>query len=575
MYKKLGSILTLQIVSLLLIIGLLLFLYLPSLNHVPRSDQWAFLIDTIDSHTIWETFKNSYSYSRTRAIVPSDSSLFRPLLFFILSFEKGLFGNHFPWIQAVGILLHLIVVLLLFIILNQLRVIFKINVDSRKGSTFTILGILFISFFALNFSYIDIIIWSHLHGYLVFHIFTLLTFILILKYISSLPSPGQNTPSSKRWAILAFTWVFTLLGSFTYELGQFYAVLVGIFFLVLLKKTDLKHALFICLLFFTIPVIYQGANILDMYIHKGLFEQDPSASMIIDEALKFRTIEHSFRLLIFFIVHPFFPSLAKFSYSARTTITALNWDNFGLLALPSLLVFVSWTFLVILGMRELRKKVSRELNYFFIMLLFLYLGYFALIVLGRVNMRPNLNVISRNTYYHYFPVCYMIIFTFILIGRVLFNDRLNNNRFIRLAKYALFCSIPFVIYSSVLKISDVNTEFSKLSATFVPAIVTIQDFLDKNPKSKISFSLDHSNGLAVTQSIPFTTVLFRKSEDNKNPDYVVTVNNDSVNFIPTNEYRSRYNLKANDDIAPTLVKVGYPNHIFVFNGIYSEVPQKR
>src|SRR3990167_3823096 len=115
------SIKGIQIVGFLLITILIAIFYYQSLSHQPRSDQWSYLVDTFENHSVWDTFKNSYSYNRTRIMAPGDTGLFRPLLFMVLSLEKGLFGNHFWAIQLVGIFLHLIVILLFFALLNMIR----------------------------------------------------------------------------------------------------------------------------------------------------------------------------------------------------------------------------------------------------------------------------------------------------------------------------------------------------------------------------------------------------------------------------------------------------------------------
>ena len=82
------------------------FTYRSSLAHAPRSDQWSFLLDTIDQRGFVETFRHTYSYNRTREAGPGDYQLFRPVLFAFLSAEKALFDNNFAGWQWVGIILH-------------------------------------------------------------------------------------------------------------------------------------------------------------------------------------------------------------------------------------------------------------------------------------------------------------------------------------------------------------------------------------------------------------------------------------------------------------------------------------
>lgn len=570
MYKKLNSPTSLQIISILLIIAFISILYFPSLTHPPRSDQWSFLVDTIDNHTAFDTFKNSYSYNRTRVIAIGDTALFRPLLFLLLSLEKGIFGNNFRFIQAIGIMLHILVVLLLFIIMNQIRGILKINENKKMDMIFATLGILFISFFALNFSFTEIVIWTHLHAYMVFHVLTLLSFILLLKYIYI---PDGESPY--KWIIPLSVWFFTLLGSFMYEFGQICALLIGIFFFVLLRKRTLKHALLIALAFLMIPVIYQTANLIDLHIHRDLFEPDLTASMIAKEVFSLNTVTHGVRLLRYFVILPFFPSLTQVSSPSRTIISELSLEEIGPLALPSLLAFISWWLFVCLGIIAIRKSNSRKFNLFFMLILFFYLGYCTLIVLGRLNLRPYFDqVVMSGTYYLYLPLCYATIITLILTGVVVSRDYFINNKYLWCAKYALLFSMPIVIFSSALNIQTIVRGHSYESGNTTQIVDSIEDFLDHHPDSKISFSINHSERISAIFGIPFTTILFKKFEDNINPDYVITFKSGRAVFTPTSEYRSIYGLKAEEDIAPTLVRIGTTQQIYIYNGKYLGIPHK-
>src|SRR5271165_4531717 len=83
-----------------LLFGVILWAYHPSLDHMHRSDQWCFLLENIDNDSFPTILAHSYSFSRTRKLSPGDYPLFRPIMFALLSAEKGLFGNHFVLWQA-------------------------------------------------------------------------------------------------------------------------------------------------------------------------------------------------------------------------------------------------------------------------------------------------------------------------------------------------------------------------------------------------------------------------------------------------------------------------------------------
>src|SRR6266496_766527 len=94
--------------------------YWPSLEHVPRADQWAYLIDTQHCRSLGELWSESYSYNRVRAVGPGDADLFRPVLFALLVAEKHFFGNNFVPSQAIGLILHSVIVLMLLTLLRRI-----------------------------------------------------------------------------------------------------------------------------------------------------------------------------------------------------------------------------------------------------------------------------------------------------------------------------------------------------------------------------------------------------------------------------------------------------------------------
>lgn len=567
MEKRAINIRALQALGLLSIIILIAIFYYPSLSHLPRSDHWAFLVDTYDTDTVLGTFKKTYSYNRQRLMAPGDTGLFRPLLFLVLSIEKGVFGNNFQWIQAMGILFHIIVIFLLFIILNQIRSLFKIKNDPQKDILFNIIGILFIAYYALNFTFTESIIWTHLHGYLVFHIFILLSFILTLKYIS-LPDDKRVQPGF----ILFSIWVLTFLSTFIYELGQISSVLFGILFFALSKDKNLTKRSLTTLSFVAIPIIYQYTNYIDLKNHQMLFKTDITAKMILNQALDFATIEHSLRLFGYFVLHPFLPSLAIIRFTSRVAIGELRGNRFGPLVIPSIFVIFAWLSIVFFGTKELLKSKFKQINHFLCFLLFLYLGYFALIVLGRLNMRPGFGVITTSTYYVYYPLCYMTIIILFFAGYLIQSDFFKRFRLAKLVKGSIYIGIPILLSINLKNIYAINSTFKKADAGFKSEISKIEQFVKERPNTKLAFDLQHGDSTMQGHGVATTTALFRKYEDNITPQFVVQLKeNFDVHFIPIGFYRKFYNIADNEQIMPTLVKIGTLYHIYFYKGLYYAV----
>ena len=129
--------------------------YYPSLGHMPRSDQFIYLANTAEQHNFLSlTFKN-YAFNRADLHYGiKDELLFRPVIYSFLGFEKWLFGLNFIYWQLAGILLHLAV---LWFLLKLL-----IGIHKSWGASLLTL------FFGVLFAGSEMVVWSHINGYLIF-----------------------------------------------------------------------------------------------------------------------------------------------------------------------------------------------------------------------------------------------------------------------------------------------------------------------------------------------------------------------------------------------------------------------
>ena len=385
-------------------LALLWLVYAPSLKHMPRADQWCFLVDTIDQHTFWDIFTHSYSYNRTRRIMPGDTDLYRPLLFAVLSAEKALFAADFAAYQGVGILLHWGVVCLLLILLrNILAFTAETGGPNSLSSPLSSWASRLLSygvclFFALNKSVQELVIWSHLHGYLVFLIFLLTSLILLLRYIRQ-PTSWWNL---SLWG----SWLFALLSAFTYEMGQLYAVLAGVFLVLALPRgTETVRRWVFGGLFIAILALYQGADRLDRWIHREQFSPEGVRAQIRERALSRETVTHSKRFLAYTVAQPFFPSLWRGALAGgRVVMGEAEWNrghfnHFPPVLLISILTVSLATGLGVFGLIRLLMQRHKLSLLFFLLTLGLYTVYLAMIVLGRMNIRPGPHCLSTNSYY--------------------------------------------------------------------------------------------------------------------------------------------------------------------------------
>ncbi|MCS7045739.1 MAG: hypothetical protein NZO58_05240, partial [Gemmataceae bacterium] len=432
--------------GLLLAVGIA---YWPSLDHVPRADQWAYLLDTRLCRSFGELWTESYSYNRVRVVGPGDVDLFRPVLFTLLAIEKHLFGNNFWPSQAVGLVLHGTVVVLLFVLLRRVHRLGseagtpashpplaapKIEQPPCNTRAWQVLPHAVTAFFALNFASMELVVWAHLHGYLLFLALVLTALLMLLRL-------GSCAPASRRadGLQLAVLWVVLALAAFTYELGQFFAVLVGLVLAgrqfgwwikpaVARVATDdvggfganvrprawpAAAVTFAC--FAAILPIYQAVNRWDRHIHRERFAEEGLPEQIAAKALSFDTLEHSGRFIAFTSVQPFFPSATGWWYQGeRIHIQepVYGWVKYvrpNAKLLVSYLTAAAFVGLTVAGLWRWRTSLRHPVAPVLLLTAALYGLYLSITVLGRMNLRPSRFVLCSNSYYTYVALLFLAI----------------------------------------------------------------------------------------------------------------------------------------------------------------------
>ncbi len=377
--------------------------YGPSLKHPPRADQWCFLVDTIGDHTFLDTLRHSYSYNRTRQIAPGDTDLFRPLLFALLAAEKVAFEGDLALAQGFGVALHCAACVLLLVLLRQTASIVRPGDEGAElaaGRDHLIYAT--VAFFALNPCVQELVIWGHLHGYLLFLLFLLGSASCLLRYAAD---AHDGKPAARYfWA----GWALALLAAFTYELGQFYAVLAGMFVAVAaVPRVGPKRAACLFAAFAAVAVVYQTANRIDQHVHRGQYTPDDLHPVMVRQAFTRATLDHSARYGVYTAVQPFFPSMVQTSYSGqRLQIAESVWTEYRKKHLsPALLVSLAAlgaaAALGLAGLWRLARDRRRLPLLVLLLATGLYAAYAAMTVLGRMNLRPGPGTISSNSYYAY------------------------------------------------------------------------------------------------------------------------------------------------------------------------------
>lgn len=548
--------------------------YWPSLEHVPRADQWAYLIDTRECKTFGELWLASYSYNRVRAVGPGDTDLFRPVLFTLLCVEKYLFGNNFEASQALGLALHCSVVVLLFALLRQIEGVARrqraANSSPAESTTPAWLRVMphaLTSFFALNFAGMELVVWAHLHGYLLFLIFVLAALQLLIDYIYR----PDLTPLRRNGTLIA-CWALSLLAAFTYELGQLFAVVVGF---VLLAVACRRHgkalALALACCFVAIMPLYQSINRWDMTLHEGCFPDEDLQQQMMQKALSLDTVEHTARFLTFAVVQPFFPSVTGWWYQGeRIHIQepVFGWIKY---VQPNTKLILSYGIGVLIlgfcvaGWRRFWRGEGRGMWPVFIVLASLFVLYTGITVLGRMNMRPSHFVLCSNSYYTYIALVFFLIAAFTLwqpLGAV--RTRLTER-----CHLALCIGLVFLGCYSAGRIHHAAERLRGYYAFFRSNIRRLDAFVAAHrhePGFRLAFDMRPNAPFPETHSIPFTAILYTRWIDNHEPTYVVAFPDGELSITPAADYRCEH--PGSGQLFPDLVRVGSDYNIHYWQGKY-------
>lgn len=513
----------------LLLIGVNCLVTFPALFHAPKTDHVLFLAEILDKENVKDMISHTYSYNRTREFQKGDEQLFRPLFFLTLILEKLIFGYDYFFWQLTGLILHLLVVWQLFKLLSSL-----------KPGFLAFLSSLFFSVLTVSQS---MVIWHHVHGYLLGILFCLCALNTLIEYIRS-----DQTKHSRLWLIS----LYLTLAILCYEM---LVILCLLFIFVLFvndlltqraptqtrpslltrprKKALVKHILF--------PVVfYTILYCLDLVIHgTNLMFAKVRGTSFLDFFISFN------KILGRSILGPFMPFCIKMNPIKRLKIAWVDppsWQQFFLennisirinvfLAAISLCFFFYILMIIIRNQKKvidrLKQRISENNE-----ILFIGLTCFAFnsILIAFISFMRGDGYI-QNSLYHFYPI---ILFHIISL-------------------YALFC-----ILSGIFK------EQRKLYVLAIPILISgillnslrtyeINDLIRK--KDDLFFRIQKTIGeYNMYQSTRIFLTYFENKHDdiNKDRDYLnmaLKVNPYSsfaliergYLFIDQKNYRSAFN----------------------------------
>ncbi|MBI4864016.1 MAG: hypothetical protein HY815_27730 [Candidatus Riflebacteria bacterium] len=523
--------------SALLLAVVIVLAYRPSLDLPPRGDQWCFLLDTIDLGGFIELVQATYSYNRTRKVLPGDSALFRPALFGLLSLEKAIFGPCSVGWQLTGVIVHVLACLACLALMRSLvnwicRMRDPAALPTRHRWLLHVLAFSVVMFFGLNPNIVEAVVWSHLTGYILFYACVTSAMALLAA-----TGPSEGAPSLQRRLHIA-SWAAAACGVFLFELGQVFAVLLGCVTALRLavQRTGRRGAVPVAALalFCLLPVLYQGLNLADAVVHGEAFLIDPerhasslgvSFSWLCRQAIRFGS---------YTTLCPLFPSCVSY----RDCGERIEVPELDVLAQPvdDRWMVASWTvvglsvLLCALGAFAVAATRDLVVGVASGSWILLYSGFALAMILGRLAVRDSLWALSGNSYYAYFPLLLACLFVFALTcaAHRYLERRPLGGPVVRGSIVLLSLLLLALAGRGGQRIHEVGRLFSHNYAMTTTVLRVVGAFVSSHAAESgfsLAFDYEHSAYVPVApvgQGVPVTTIVFRRYMDDYDPLYVIT-----------------------------------------------------
>ncbi|MCK4790673.1 MAG: hypothetical protein KAV87_43460 [Desulfobacteraceae bacterium] len=358
----------------------------------------------------------------------SYNPLFRPLVYFLLGCEQYFFGHEFIYWQAVGILLHMLVLWWL------LNILWRIHPG--------ILAAITCLFFSVLLANAELVTWQHVHGYLLCILFMLIAFNQILKL-------HQTNILTRNILLKLFTSL--LLACFSHEIGPVYCLLFAFYFLI----TENKHP---SSLIVAAPCfIYFAANLLDLHFRGSL---SAASSQVFQPANVLYGLRMFPAALFWWAFIGLFPTLTFTEFAQRTFMYPIFISIEGYTFQPSVsLLFpaVLGLGLIILYIIYLKKYVTAlfiKKNWkVWILLLSVLFSFAFLVCYGRAAVKGFERIMVENGVYSYF---FWIFLTILIYSSLPFGQLKQIKR--PVLKIFLLSSMTILILLNAYGTFRLNTQ---------------------------------------------------------------------------------------------------------------------
>jgi len=517
---------------LVLLVNMLVFF--PSFYHPARGGgQYHFLAEVSVLDNFWDLLMYSYSFVRVRFLGTGDMLAFRPLFYGFMCLQKHFFEYNFFYWQLTGFVLHLIVLSLLVRLLN---------IFNRNNISF-----LFVLNFSLLYISHEMVIWQHIHGYLLFLVFLLMAFHCFAKYVIG----GQKNRQD-----FASMWLFLLISCFIFELGFLYSLIMLLalfmnnkalvsFRLVKRSALEKKNIRRMWWMLF-IPFSYLLISLQDYFFRMGSARHSSLLTGSFNsEALGMKGMLYSFwQIIRLGLGGIIFPSFIEIFPEGRSRFIRFNWKNnfqdMNFLNLLNILfIFLMIILAIILLMQYFKKKSStakasdqecREQKIHRITLSGTFLSFFCtnVIMLFIGRMLNNAEYILSALYHFYMLLLFLFIGIYWLFS-YMFRD-IYKSRFF--CKNLIIAILLISIFINGIRTYQLNRRVEKLGSPYARYVEAIVKFVSKHKQEALfSFHVIRSQqsdrhrlhiGAPEDQKFidtPFIEFVYNKFIDRSSPKY--------------------------------------------------------
>lgn len=529
-----------------------MYAYLPSLGHGPRGDQWPFLMDMMHQTSCGDYISHSYSYNRTRVILPGDTALFRPLLFAYLSLMACMSGTH-VWIpQAAGIALHLGVAGLAFTVLRGLLV--EIYANSRIANGVAALAALY---FATTPAIMEQVIWAHVNAYM-------LASLCVLGIIRVQADAAANDWIAPRQ--VAVTLALAVIACFTFEPALFLPPLLALCAAAgwtPAGKTPatVRSRLGLAMLYLAPAVVYLGAYLLDQHIHP--VQQDPWMNSLGRRAAAVETLINLARYLVYAVGYPFVAGKPEGYTGIRLFVS----EPSAVRAVLAAVLLACLAAAIIAGgnaARHLSGRPRRAALLAGAIALGLLVAQALMFTVGRINPNPTSpTVLATSSYQSYAP--YLAATLLLVIASACMTARWTNRPGSARPRRWL---VRMVIVLAVLAIGvraglvhSVNAQLARHLAPLVDAVDAINAVRARDPFATFRISAHTADRLERFQGVPVLYTLFHHAIDQCGARYEI---------LPGSPYVTA--ATAASACYPILVRPDTNYHYYFYRGEYFGLP---